>query len=189
MIRNFKQNFIAILTVLLLVSVGFAQAGTGSSQVPFNTTLDVTASVTVTLSNASEVFTMSDASHAAAPSFNVITTWNLQAPPATGVNTVVALGSTASALSSGTNNIPSSQVMASYNGGAVGACNGTMIAGALAAGATALTNVCNSGGSPLLATTASGTRTDAVVLTINTGGPPILAGHYTGAGVAYSYAY
>jgi hypothetical protein len=106
------------LAVLAMCGVGQAQMYLNSSTAQTTLTYSQPETVTVSVDTASLALAPTLAAEARGGLINVTTTWNL-ASTRTGIQTLFGLGSTTAALTGTAGNIPSSDILATGNGGEV----------------------------------------------------------------------
>jgi len=166
--------FLALLGILTMLP-GNGQAQTNSNAVSVTLNAVVAQYIGITVSAPAVNFNLVPGTGptAGAPVLTMTTTWSL-----TGGPTMSLWGSFANAATAladgGGNNIPSSNVLGSVNGGGAAAFTGTGPFGGAGAGLQIYSQV-------ITAPTATGTRNDTLALSINlTTQPGLPSGAYTG---------
>jgi hypothetical protein len=173
-----RLKFLASLFLILLFAGGaFAQAPLIASSTPIPLSLVGTETLTLACTPTAGV-TFAAAAGTTVPGsapISCVTTWNLHSTR-TSLTLYSGVATAASALTDGTNLIPSSSLSASYNGGAANPCTATLtaattIGAASACGATGTGN--------LLTNNFNSTATTAITLSLAE--PAVLSANtYTG---------
>jgi hypothetical protein len=163
--KFFKKSTLVFAALLLsLFSVPQSKAQTTSNTAAVTMSFAVESSLTVAASPSSIVFTPTDARHATASApIAVTTSWNL-AVGGGNVFTVAYFSTNTAALTDGTLNIPTSNVLASVNSGTAAACTRADVNVAAA----------NPGGIcpeifAGIGVTAQGTHSDTILLSLSSG--------------------
>ena len=163
--KFFKQaTFVLTALLLSLFSAPQSKAQTSSNAAAVTMSFAVESSLTVAASPSSIVFSPTDARHATASApIAVTTSWNL-AVGGGNVFTVAYFSTNTAALTNGTLNIPTSNILASINGGTATACTRADVNVAAA----------NPGGIcpeifAGIGVTAQGTHSDTILLSLSSG--------------------
>lgn len=173
-----KKVTVAVLSVLLLMlPISVSATNVTSNAQSTALSLTINESVTLTASPASVNFTYSGDTATASSPITLTASWFL-ASGRTAVNTYAWFSTPSAALSSGTNNIPNSQVFESTDGGAANPCTGFSTAAGITGGA------CGVGGNDSFISTDTvppqvGNNSHTMALTI-TGVSTMNPGTYTG---------
>ena len=170
--KNMARVALIVMVITAVSSLASAQLNSTAQAITLNATMPE--SLTVNLSANTVNFTLAQNTAANAGSTNVVamTSWVLGAGR-TAVGVYAYFANSASALSAGGNNIPSSAFSISDNSGAANALTNTVAFGGANAGLQ-LANVAITGANQV------GNRTDDMAFNINTVGLTLPAALYTG---------